>query len=1062
MKKFKREMLLATGLLLSAVTVAQQGELKKFPDFRVNAAMESLNLEGEEFPEKVSPNADKEKGFVMYATTLNDYFKKERGWYTMRSYDTGNATKLKTWNPGSQSYVYGLRCGSWGGDDYYAYYVMEYDLGFDYPDSFVKVDIETGDTTVVRKFSEGDEFYDNWHDYYLYYMTYNPVKDVIYALGATTFSDGTQGASIYTVDKETGIPTKLKDFDFISFAAAVDMKGDLWIHQSIYDDNGYVGCKLACMDTDDFSVKSEVMLTHYTRPFKTMFYGTMSFNYTTGELFWAATDEYNSQSFYRLDKETGALETLGALWGNFVGLYIPYVLPDKPDAPSAVVDLTATPDMTGKLKSTLRWKNPETQWNEEELTKLAEILIYKKGIEDPVATLATTSQNIGQEMEWTDENAVSGINTYYVTPCSEVGVKGITDSINVFVGEDLPGPVQNLTVEGKGQSVVISWEVPTYGLNEGYLDNSNLMYTVVRYPDGLEVAKDIKELTVTDTNIDKLSCYYYTVQAKSSLGTGDVVQSANVIAGDVYTAPVSLDFSNSLNAELWTVLGSWEWTRGVEDGDERMITLAEDWPENWLISPDIKLEAGKRYKITSIIRTDLGPKCSHDFKFALGMGKTAEDMTIELRDVQGHNIVSTYLVEKYVDYVDITETGNYNYGINVYTINGYDVFSLLGITVEEVLEVDMAVGGIENIFEAVYNTDNTCTVTVRNNGSKDVNNYTLKIARFVEDGNHVVLGEQTEVPAIKAYEEAKVEVTFKPDLEEDMQIVAIVEAEGDGNLSDNVSEPYSIVVLPEGMSTFNRRITNEANQGVFTRVPMSFYTDESICHSIYLSDELLMPNGGKIIRLAYEYEGNEIESILGPFSVKVYMAHTDLVQFKTTDDVIDISTMQLVYDGESTISPGVNKMTFNLQEEFEYDGKKNICVAIVKNGLVGVTFPAFFNIFSDDVENLRTILEDGSPINIEDVPVLQLAVVENTSGIEDVFTVNGKKIWYDTENNTLNFSDSNVLSVSVYDMSGKLVYSSNIASGVNTLNLNLPSGLYVVNAVNEDGLTDRLKISVMR
>lgn len=64
-------------LLLVAATSfsvhAQTGQ--KFPDFKLGVSSK-LQTNG---MQKVNPNEEKEKGILMYATTLDDYYNQERG-----------------------------------------------------------------------------------------------------------------------------------------------------------------------------------------------------------------------------------------------------------------------------------------------------------------------------------------------------------------------------------------------------------------------------------------------------------------------------------------------------------------------------------------------------------------------------------------------------------------------------------------------------------------------------------------------------------------------------------------------------------------------------------------------------------------------------------------------------------------------------------------------------------------------------------------------------------------------------------------------------------------------
>lgn len=1040
-------LLVATSLTVCAQTAS------KFPALRAFSQQKAGDMM------KVSPNAEKEKGVVMYATTLSDYFNQERGWYTFRSKEPQNATKIKTWNPGSQSNVDGLRCGCWGGDAYYAFYVLQYSLGYDYPYGFVKVKPETGDLDYVKRFESGDDLYDNWDNYMLYCMTYNPIRNEIYALGQTTRADQTQASTLYKIDKATGEPTKLHDFDFISYGMAVDMDGTLWVQNSEYEDGQNVGAKLTAFNTSNFEVKKEVKLYYDESAFKTEYYGTMSFDYTTGDLYWIAssTESYNQQLF-TVDLGTGDMKSLGVFWGDFVGLYIPYTIPAVPFAPAQVIDLKATPDMTGAMKSTLTWTNPSLQWNKEQLTDLAKVYIYKKGSDDPVGKVKATGME-GQEMSWTDENATAGINTYYVVPVDIDENEGVKDSINVYVGEDAPGPVRNIAVQNNTESVTLTWDAPVIGQNEGYVNPTGLKYTVVRYPGAVEVAKDLTETQFTDTNLGQQQCFYYTIQASNSLGSGDVTESERFIAGNAYTVPVTFNFADQLYSESWTNLGDWVWSSGVQSGDERMITSSAARENNWLISPDIKLEAGKTYKVISKIKTELGPNgCTSNFKIALGKGKSAEAMTKVLREETDYSADEYYYIDTFEDFVTIDETGNYNYGIEVSSITGGDSFSLMGVTFEEVNDVDMKVTDVKDLNEAVCNENNTCKVNVYNNGSKTAEKYKVKIAR-VDNGSYVVLGETTDVPSIEPFTSAEVTVNYVPDVEDQIEVVGMVEIEGDQDESNNISDPYSVLVLPQGMTPFNVTITDESTLGEYTRAPMSFFVNESMSQSLYLADEINM--SGTIQRIAYEYKGNDITSVLGPVSVKVYMCNTDKDIYSSENDGIAIEDMQQVYEGEVTINPGSNVMSFILPEGFEYDSTKNLCVAVVKTGLVGNSYPALFKVFnSNQFDITRTIVNDGSLIADWDVPVIKLAIKnEITEDIQNI-NIGAPSVWYDSSSSTLNFNEANVKSVSVYDISGKMVSRFNLTGTETSVPVNLPAGLYIVHTMAVDGSISNVKINV--
>lgn len=1014
----------------------------------------------------VTPNEDKNKGLLMYATSLNDYWR-ERGWYEIRLKQPQNANKIKTWDPGSGSYVDGLGCGSWGGDAYYAYRVLLYDLGYDYPDSFVKVDVKTGNYTVIKQFSPSDDLRKNWNKYRLYCMTYNPKKDVIYAYGQTALTSGQSVTSLYQIDKTNGNHTKIKDFDFISFSMAVDYDGFLWVQTGIYEDGVHVGDKILCMDPEDnFNVIKTVDLSSYDAPFKTSYYGTMSFDYTTGDLYWLAASGtfVNSQNLYSIDLESGNMTYYGNVWGAMVGLYIPYVVADNPAAPASVRNLKAVPAYDGALSCVLTWKNPTTQWNRETLTDLDKIRIYRKGETEPAVDLSVTSAQIGMDMSWEDENAHAGLNTYYVVPYSNKWGNGIKDSIEVLVGDDVPVAVNNVVIENNVTSVKLSWNAPKYGANGGYINPDNLKYTVMRFPDNVVIADKISETTITDNNFAGQLCYYYTIQPFNDFGSGDVVKSKEFIAGEAYNVPLTFNFKEEIYANVWTDLGQWGWSPGTNSGDERMTTSLKTSENNWLISPDFNLEKGKKYRFKSIVITDYGQDSSYSFKFALGKGKTTDAMDKIIRDEADYRADENSSTETLYDIVEVEETGVYNFGVNVTNITGAQTFGLMELSIDEVLDVDLAAVEIKNLEDAVYNRETSCSVVVFNNGSESVSEYAVKVARIDDDGNPIVLGEAENVPELAPGDKIDVLVTFNPDIEYDMSIVGWVETEKDANIDNNRTDVYIQTVFPEDFVDFNRIIIDESALDVYTRAPLSFCFSETMSQTIYLEEEINVEYNSRIKRIAYQYDGNEISEVHGPVSVKVYMCNTDKDVYSSENDAIPVNQMKLVWEGDVSINPGEdNTLEFFLNEEFVYAKGKNLCIALVKSGSVGNDYPACFKVFNEPFSVTRTIVDDNMLINVWYVPVLQLALVEDPDAVAvDSVISDGQNVWFNSANSTLNFVGKQIENVNVYDLSGKMIDNFIISEGVDSIPLSLPAGVYVAQVIDVNGNVENIKINVVK
>lgn len=79
-------------------------------------------------------------------------------------------------------------------------------------------------------------------------------------------------------------------------------------------------------------------------------------------------------------------------------------------------------------------------------------------------------------------------------------------------------------VKNNGESVTVTWDAPEYGMNGGYVNPDGLKYTIIRYPDEIEIAKDQTETTFTDTNLGNQQCYYYTIQTSNVTGVGETTE----------------------------------------------------------------------------------------------------------------------------------------------------------------------------------------------------------------------------------------------------------------------------------------------------------------------------------------------------------------------------------------------------------------------------------------------------------------------------------------------------------------------------------------------------------
>ena len=87
------------------------------------------------------------------------------------------------------------------------------------------------------------------------------------------------------------------------------------------------------------------------------------------------------------------------------------------------------------------------------------------------------------------------------------------------------------SIKKKGTGIELSWEAPTKGLNNGFINESELTYTVTRMPDNVVVAKDLTGTKYEDNTLGEQQKYSYKIMAKSNAGEGEVAESEGIMAG---------------------------------------------------------------------------------------------------------------------------------------------------------------------------------------------------------------------------------------------------------------------------------------------------------------------------------------------------------------------------------------------------------------------------------------------------------------------------------------------------------------------------------------------------
>lgn len=314
----------------------------------------------------------------------------------------------------------------------------------------------------------------------------------------------------------------------------------------------------------------------------------------SGRMFWTVCPSDETGWLCEVDLTTGAATRLYhfPLNQEVVGLAIP-VPAAEDNAPAAVTEAKAVFN-GGSLSGTVDFKAPTTLFDGTAATGALTYTILANG--EQVATGSTT---YGTNVSTPVTLDAAGLYTFVIYVANDKGSSPKTTVKNIYVGKDYPEATK-VTAEYVDGNMNVSWLPVTASVNGGYLNADAVTYTVTRYPGAVEVAKDIKVTSFSEALAEpaEITTYYYTVVAKCEGMESQAAQSNLIILGSI-VPPFTATFDDSLDG--FTVIDanndgkSWQ----NVDGRARISYNSNLDMDDWLITPPLKLEAGKLYDVAA-------------------------------------------------------------------------------------------------------------------------------------------------------------------------------------------------------------------------------------------------------------------------------------------------------------------------------------------------------------------------------------------------------------------------------------------------------------------------------
>ena len=246
------------------------------------------------------------------------------------------------------------------------------------------------------------------------------------------------------------------------------------------------------------------------------------------------------------------------------------------------------------LSAQLSWTTPSVSYLDAKLSALTGTKVYRN--DQLVYTSTETTQ--GKSVAWTDRPSTDGYYIYKVVPYNAAG-DGVYKEFAAYVGEDLPGAPQNVTLTTHGGNAEITWAAPAEGKHGGYFDNASVKYNVVRMPDNKVVVEGTTSLRVTDA-VSVKKGYSYVGTAVNKKGVGASATSKTMSFGPEdsvpFTSPLTTqdDFDRWVTADKNNDGNTWTFYKPTQTTTyDRCDQNADDW----LYTPALKFEKCKTYQV---------------------------------------------------------------------------------------------------------------------------------------------------------------------------------------------------------------------------------------------------------------------------------------------------------------------------------------------------------------------------------------------------------------------------------------------------------------------------------
>lgn len=367
-----------------------------------------------------------------------------------------------------------------------------------------------------------------------------------------------------------------------------------------------------------------------------------------------------------------------------------------PTFPGIATNLSTSVAENGQLSCLVNWNNPAIAESGSPIGSLKDIELFR-----------------GDEMIYSKENPIPGDNESFTdNTITEAGkytyriiastVDGAGKPITIesgWVGPDIPEKVSDLTLTNENGKPKITFSATKEGINNGWLDMSNLAYRIERNPGKVVLDEMHTDTFYIDTDVLPLASYSYIVTAIAGEKKSEAVVSNSMAFGESLQLPYVMNFMPSEDFGIWAIVDnnkdSKTWTYNAKSSQVEYTSYSI--PDDWLFTPPFQATSGLHTLIFSIKTNGRYPE-----QMRVTLGKTTNPSEHQILD-DFPNIMSGLFKKDSVVF-EIPEEGKWYIGLQLYSNNPWGAY-INNVTIKSNTLVDITNTENKNNY-LFYNQDN--------------------------------------------------------------------------------------------------------------------------------------------------------------------------------------------------------------------------------------------------------------------------------------------------------------------------------------------------------------------